>query len=296
MDEHNWLADQFEADRPYLRAVAYRMLGSLSEAEDAVQEGWLRLSRSDTSSVENLTGWLTTVVARVCLDMLRSRKSKHEESLEEHAEHTEQAPNTLPDRKDGNDPNRNPCSPTQSVLLYSSCSKRLLPPNGSPSYCTTCSTSPSTRSLPSSTALPPPQDSLPAARRRIQGAPTSSNADLTRQREVVDAFLAAARGGNLRLSSPSSTPTPYSAPIPPPCLRAHPGDPWRDGHSQPCHPRGRPRSPTRTRRWKRRRHRSPRGRLLMVLRFTIAHGKIVEIEAVADPDRLSHLDLAILND
>src|SRR5260221_9488023 len=81
MDEHEWLAKQFEAERPHLRAVAYRMLGSLTEAEDAVQESWLHLSRSDTSGVENLGGWLTTVVARVCLDMLRSRKSRREEPL-----------------------------------------------------------------------------------------------------------------------------------------------------------------------------------------------------------------------
>src|SRR3979490_355335 len=85
MDEHNnLLANQFEENRPHLRAVAYRMLGSLSEAEDAVQEGWLRLHRSDTSAVENLGGWLTTVVARVCLDMLRSRKSRREEPLDVH--------------------------------------------------------------------------------------------------------------------------------------------------------------------------------------------------------------------
>ena len=82
MDEHDCLAEQFEANRPHLRAVAYRMLGSLSEADDAVQESWLRLSRSGTSGVKNLGGWLTTVVARVCLDMLRSRKSRHEESLD----------------------------------------------------------------------------------------------------------------------------------------------------------------------------------------------------------------------
>ena len=85
MDEHDWLAEQFEANRTHLRAVAYRMLGSLSEADDAVQEAWLRLSRSDTSDVENLGGWLTTVVARVCLDMLRSRKSRREEPLGAHA-------------------------------------------------------------------------------------------------------------------------------------------------------------------------------------------------------------------
>ncbi len=81
MNDREWLADRFEENRTHLRAVAYRMLGSLSEAEDAVQESWLRLSRSDTSDVENLGGWLTTVVARVCLDMLRSRKSRREESL-----------------------------------------------------------------------------------------------------------------------------------------------------------------------------------------------------------------------
>ena len=84
MGEHNWLAERFEANRDHLRAVAYRMLGSLGEAEDAVQDAWLRLSRSDTSGVENLGGWLTTVVARVCLDMLRSRKSRREEPLDAH--------------------------------------------------------------------------------------------------------------------------------------------------------------------------------------------------------------------
>src|SRR5215211_3725701 len=84
MDEHDRLAEQFEADRTHLRTVAYRMLGSLSEADDAVQEAWLHLSRSDTSGVENLGGWLTTVVARICLDMLRSRKSRREEPLDAH--------------------------------------------------------------------------------------------------------------------------------------------------------------------------------------------------------------------
>src|SRR5437762_12917704 len=82
MNETDFLVQRFEADRSHLRAVAYRMLGSLSEADDAVQEAWLRLSRSDTSDVANLRGWLTTVVARVCLDMLRSRKSRREESLD----------------------------------------------------------------------------------------------------------------------------------------------------------------------------------------------------------------------
>ena len=84
MDEHEWLAKRFEANRTHLRAVAYRMLGSRSDADDAVQEAWLRLSRSDTSGIENLGGWLTTVVARVCLDMLRSRASRREAPLGVH--------------------------------------------------------------------------------------------------------------------------------------------------------------------------------------------------------------------
>ncbi len=103
MDEHDWLAEQFEANRTHLRAVAYRMLGSRSEADDAVQESWLRLSRSGASGVKNLGGWLTTVVARLCLDMLRSRKSRREEPLGAHV------PEPIPafagtSRADGTDP------------------------------------------------------------------------------------------------------------------------------------------------------------------------------------------------
>src|SRR6476661_8164967 len=100
MNEHDWLAEQFEANRTHLRAVAYRMLGSLSEVDDAVQESWLRLSRSETSEIENLGGWLTTVVARVCLDMLRSRKARREEPLGAHV------PEPIVNREDGMDPER----------------------------------------------------------------------------------------------------------------------------------------------------------------------------------------------
>src|SRR5579859_7133464 len=98
MDQHDWLAEQFEANRPHLRSVAYRMLGSLAEADDAVQESWLRLSRAGISDVKNLGGWLTTVVARVCLDMLRSRESRREESLGEHI------PDSSATREAGTDP------------------------------------------------------------------------------------------------------------------------------------------------------------------------------------------------
>src|SRR6266545_447666 len=98
MDEHDWLVEQFEAKRTRMRAVAYRMLGSLSEADDAVQEAWLHISRSDTSGVENLGGYLTTVVARICLDMLRSRKSRREEPLSAHV------PDPIVSRADALDP------------------------------------------------------------------------------------------------------------------------------------------------------------------------------------------------
>ena len=113
MDEHDWLAEQFEAERPHLRAVAYRMLGDLTEADDAVQESWLRLSRSDTSEISNLGGWLTTVVARICLDMLRARNARREESLEVSASE----PGTL--REGGIDPE-------QEALLADSVGLALL--------------------------------------------------------------------------------------------------------------------------------------------------------------------------
>src|SRR3989442_6749479 len=98
MDENDWLVEQFEEQRPHLRAVAYRMLGSLSEADDAVQEGWLRLSRADTTDVQNLGGWLTTVVARVCLNMLRSRTTRREDPLDWHV------PDPIVDRAEDVDP------------------------------------------------------------------------------------------------------------------------------------------------------------------------------------------------
>ncbi|HZB79257.1 MAG TPA: sigma factor, partial [Actinomycetota bacterium] len=113
MDERDWLAERFEANRTHLRAVAYRMVGSLSEADDAVQEAWLRLSRADTSDVENLGGWLTTVVGRVCLDMLRSRTSRGEAPFGAHL------PESIVSGEDGIDPE-------QEALLADSVGPALL--------------------------------------------------------------------------------------------------------------------------------------------------------------------------
>ncbi len=191
MDEHQWLAEQFEAERPHLRAVAYRMLGSLSEADDAVQESWLHLSRSNTSVVENLGGWLTTAVARICLDMLRSRNSRREESLEA------SVPEPIMSRESG-------INPEDEALLADSVGLALL--------VVLDTLTPAERlafvlhdifAVPFDEIARVVERSPTAARqlasrarRRVRGVATVPDADLTYQRKVVNAFLAASRAGN----------------------------------------------------------------------------------------------------
>src|SRR5215208_3836614 len=130
MDKRDDLADGFEANRSHLRAVAYRMLGSVNDADDAVQETWLRLNRSDTSTVENLRGWLTTVVARVSLDMLRSRASRREQPVGTHL------PQPIVSARTTSTPSRRHYAPTPSVSPCSSCSRRSTRSSGSRSCCT----------------------------------------------------------------------------------------------------------------------------------------------------------------
>ncbi|MGX1886104.1 sigma-70 family RNA polymerase sigma factor [Streptomyces sp. NPDC055287] len=194
MDDHDFLAERFEAHRGHLRAVAYRMLGSLSEADDAVQEAWLKLSRSDTTEVANLGGWLTTVVGRVCLDMLRSRTSRREDPFDVHE--YAHVPDPVVGRADKADPEH-------QALLADSVGLALLvvldslPPAERLAFV-----------LHDMFAVPfddiaPVVERTPAAtrqlasraRRRVQGSPPPE-ADLGRQRQVVDAFLAASRGGD----------------------------------------------------------------------------------------------------
>ncbi|MFI7048830.1 RNA polymerase sigma factor SigJ [Streptosporangium sandarakinum] len=192
MTPHDFLADQFQGHRPHLQAVAYRMLGSLSEAEDAVQEAWLRLARSDAGGIDNLGGWLTTVVGRVCLDMLRARRSRREESLEE------RLPDPVISSADAADPER-------EVLLADSVGLALL--------IVLESLTPAERLafvLHDMFGLPfeqiaPIVDRTPTAakklasraRLRVRGATPNPDPDLSSQRRVVDAFLAAARDGDL---------------------------------------------------------------------------------------------------
>ncbi|MFI6903265.1 sigma-70 family RNA polymerase sigma factor [Nonomuraea sp. NPDC050394] len=191
MTTHDALAVQFEGHRPHLRAVAYRMLGSLSEAEDAVQESWLRLARSDSGDIDNLGGWLTTVVGRICLDMLRARGSRREESLED------RLPEPLISREDA-------AGPEQEALLADSVGLALL--------VVLESLTPAERlafvlhdmfGLPFEQIAPIVDRSSATAkklasraRQRVRGVTPNPDPDRADQRRVVDAFLSAARGGD----------------------------------------------------------------------------------------------------
>src|SRR5712691_1167021 len=191
MNEHDWLAEQFEAERPHLRAVAYRMLGSLSEADDAVQESWLHLSRSNTSGVENLGGWLTTVVARVCLDMLRSRNSRREEPLGAHV------PDLIVSREGGIDPEHEALLADSVGLALLVVLDTLNPAERLAFVLHDLFAVPFDEIAPIVGRSPTAARQLASrARRRVQGASTVPDTDRARQREVVDAFLAASRGGD----------------------------------------------------------------------------------------------------
>ena len=187
MDEKKFLAEKFEANRAHLRAVAYRMLGSTGEVDDAVQETWLRLGRSDTSGVENLGGWLTTVVARVCLDMLRSRKSRREEPMGPHLPE--------PAADDGHERDAEMADSVGAALLV--VLETLAPAERLAFVLHDMFAVPFEEIAPIVGRSPAAARQLASrARRRVQGAPTIPDADLTRQRKIVDAFLAASRGGD----------------------------------------------------------------------------------------------------
>ncbi|MEU3922074.1 sigma-70 family RNA polymerase sigma factor [Streptomyces sp. NPDC029004] len=291
MNEGEWLAARFEENRPRLKAVAYRMLGSRSEAEDAVQEAWLRLHRSDPDTVENLSGWLTTVVGRVCLDMLRSRTSRREDLLDE------------PPSASVTD-HRHVIDPEQEVLLADSVGLALL--------VVLDTLDPAERLafvLHDMFALPfdeiaPIVDRTPAAarqlasraRRRVRGAARVPEPDVSRQREIVDAFLAAARGGEfdalLTVLDPDVVLRADSA-----AVRAGATGLVRGASAVADTFSGRAQLAQTAlvdgavgAVW------APRGRPLVVFGFTITDGKISAIDLVAEPERLRRLDLAFLND
>jgi len=291
MHEHEWLAERFEENRGHLRAVAYRMLGSLSEADDAVQEAWLRLSRSDTSGVENLGGWLTTVVARICLDMLRSRKARPEDSVGAHV------PDAIGNREDGIDPEHEALLADSVGLALLVVLERLAPAERLAFVLHDMFDMSFDEIAPIVGRSPTTARQLASrARRRVQGVGTVSDADRTRQREVVDTFLAALRGGDFdALVAVLDPDVVVRADAPPGAPREIRGARnWAKGaiafaraarFARPALVNGAVGVVM-----------APRGRLFRALSFTITRGKIVQIDVIADPDRLRQLDLAVLND
>jgi len=285
------LAEQFEEHRPHLRAVAYRMLGSASEAEDAVQESWIRLGRTDVSGVENLRAWLTTVVARVSLDMLRTRASRREDPLDVHV------PDPVITRADGD--------PESNAMLADSVGLALL---------VVLETLQPAERLAfvlhdvfgmTFDEIAPIVDRSPAAarqlasraRRRVQRKAPNADADLHQQRRVVDAFLAAAREGDFERLVAVLDPDIV--------LRADGGA--LAGASRLV--RGAQAVAAQAASFSKLGlsnqvvlvngnvgvvSRRPDGRAFAVLGFTIGSGKIVEIDILADPERLNRLDLSAI--
>jgi RNA polymerase sigma factor (sigma-70 family) len=288
--ESEWLAERFEAHRAHLRGVAYRMLGSLSDADDAVQEAWLRLSRSDVSGVGNLAGWLTTVVARVCLDQLRTRKARPEESW------GAGPPDSAAARAAGSDPEQETLMADSVGLALLVVLEMLTPAERLAFVLHDLFAVPFEEIAPIVGRSPTAARQLASrARRRVQGAPPVADRDVTRQREVVDAFLAASRQGDfealLALLDPDVV------------LRADAAAMRTAGAAEI---RGATALATRAVKGGARAAQpalvngavgvvvAPRGRLAMVLTFTIRNGRIVEMEAIGDTERVSLLDLRVL--
>jgi RNA polymerase sigma factor (sigma-70 family) len=293
MDEHDWLIDRFEEHRTHLRAVAYRMLGSLTEADDAVQEAWLRLSRSDTRDVENLRGWLTTVVARVCLNMLHSRRSRGEEPLGPHL------PDPIVSREDEVDPEHEALLADSVGLALLVVLETLAPAERLAFVLHDMFEVPFDEIAHIVSRSPAAARQLASrARRRIRGA-TVPDTDVARQREVVDAFLAASRNGNfdalVAVLDPDVTLRADRGAIPPGASRVVRGARAVAEHAltfaelarfaRPALVNGAAGLVV-----------ASRGRPFSVMGFTVAGGRIVEIDILADPARLRRLDLAVLDD
>src|SRR5262245_28461580 len=191
MNQRDWLAERFEANRPRLRGVAYRMLGSLSEADDALQDAWLRLSLADAGGVENLAGWMTTVVARVCLNTLESRRARREEPLDGHV------PDPVVSYRDAVDPEHAVLVADSVGLALLIVLETLAPAERVAFVLHDVFAVPFEEIAPIVERTPIAARQLASrARRRVQGATPAGDRDLTREREVVNAFLIAAREGD----------------------------------------------------------------------------------------------------
>jgi RNA polymerase sigma-70 factor, ECF subfamily len=295
MNDHELLAERFEEQRPHLRAVAYRMLGSFSEADDAVQETWLRVSRAGSGGIENLRGWLTTIVARVCLNTLKSRNARPEDPLGPHV------PDPIVSADDSVDPE-------QEALLADSVGLALLvvldalaPAERLAFVLHDIFAVPFDEIAPIVERSPAATRQLASrARRRVQAASPFPDADLRQQRELVEAFLAASRDGDFEALIALLDPDVV--------LRVDVGTALARGAQLV---RGASAVATQSVTFARSATGearpalvngaagvvlAARGRPFSVVGFTIRRGKIVEIDVLADPDRLRQLDLAILDD
>jgi RNA polymerase sigma factor (sigma-70 family) len=293
MNERDFLAEQFEQHRTRLRAVAYRMLGSVNEADDAVQEAWLRLARTDANAVENLGGWLTTVVARVSLDMLRSRAQRREEPAGMHL------PEPIVTGAEGLDPEYEALLADSVGLALLVVLETLSPPERLAFVLHDMFAVPFEEIGALVDRSPTAARQLASrARRRVQSEAPAPDADLGRQREVVDAFLAAAREGDFdRLVAVLDPDVVLRADVSVP-----PGAP-REFHGAEA-VAGRALSFRRMARSGRQvlvngsvgLMAAPGGRPFALLAFTITGGRISAIDVIADRDRLQQLDLPPLGD
>jgi RNA polymerase sigma-70 factor (ECF subfamily) len=291
MDEREWLVGCFEEHRTYLRAVAYRMLGSLSDADDAVQEAWLRLSRSDASEIENMRAWLTTVVARLSLSMLRSRRTRREQPLD-----GVRFPDPIVDRAGGADPEHEALLADSVGLALLVVLETLLPPERLAFVLHDMFAVPFEEIASIIDRTPSATRQLASrARRRVQGERTVPDPDLDRQREVADAFLIASREGNFEALVALLDPdVVIRADFGGGATREVRGAEAVAGQAQMYRQLGLVVHPalvngavgavmTRD------------GRPFSVGAITVRNGKIVELDFLADPARLAELDLTILD-
>jgi RNA polymerase sigma factor (sigma-70 family) len=292
MDERDWLAERFEEHRTHLRAVAYRMLGSLSEADDAVQEAWLRLNRTDASELDNLGAWLTTVVGRISLNMLRSRKTRREEQL------PERLPDPLVDRADRIDPEHEALLADSVGLALLVVLETLSPPERLAFVLHDIFGVPFDEIAPIVDRSPQAARQLASrARRRVRAERAVPDADVEAQWEIVDAFLAAAREGDFdrlvavldpdvvvradfgRVGGPRETRGAAAA------ARQALGYATLGLDMRPALINGVPGGVAF-------RHGQP----FSIGAVTIRNGKIVELDFLNDPERLRQVDLTILDD
>jgi RNA polymerase sigma factor (sigma-70 family) len=291
MDEREWLAERFEEHRPRLRAVAYRMLGSLSEADDAVQDTWLRLSRTDASAVENLGGWLTTVVARVSLNVLRSRDTRREEPIDM------RVPEPIVDRPDGTDPEHEALLADSVGLALLVVLETLSPAERLAFVLHDMFGVPFDEIARIVDRSPDAARQLASrARRRVRAEDRVPDADLDAQREVVAAFRAAARDGDFeRLVAVLHPDAVLRADLgPPEGVREVQGAAAIAGQALFYSRLGldiRPALVNGTAGWVSIRD----GRPFAVAGCTVRDGRIVEIDILGDPARLRGVDLAILD-